>query len=362
MALATQCPHCYTSFRVANDQLKLHAGLVRCGACQQTFNGVEYLLAPGTKPAVPGTPVAAQAKLPIAPTAPVAPQFNTTQIPLPDATVAEQSNAAAFDAQQSETTYIDLNEPNQLNGLNTPDKSYATTMQSSNALDFDLGDAEPVAPAIQSATTPVPHLPNSVDDNDGLGLLTQVTLINRGNDDVAELEPSLDEHVAMSARPEGMPDIANETQSTAQALPKAEPAPEFAATSAHAVEDIAHTEIITAYDTVSGQDDAVAPAKAWNAAILSASERSEQSNAEQEEDKPAFVIQAEKKQRRSRGLRIFMIIGSILLFISLVAQSTYLLRNHIVAWFPQSKPVLQQACIFACDPTAKQEQYFASMA
>jgi predicted Zn finger-like uncharacterized protein len=46
MALATQCPHCHTTFRVANDQLKLHAGIVRCGACQQTFNGIEHLLAP----------------------------------------------------------------------------------------------------------------------------------------------------------------------------------------------------------------------------------------------------------------------------------------------------------------------------
>ena len=53
MALATQCPHCYTSFRVANDQLKLHAGMVRCGSCKQTFNGIEHLLAPGATPKSP---------------------------------------------------------------------------------------------------------------------------------------------------------------------------------------------------------------------------------------------------------------------------------------------------------------------
>jgi len=53
MALATQCPHCYTSFRVANDQLKLHAGMVRCGSCKQTFNGIEHLLAPGSTPKSP---------------------------------------------------------------------------------------------------------------------------------------------------------------------------------------------------------------------------------------------------------------------------------------------------------------------
>jgi predicted Zn finger-like uncharacterized protein len=45
MALATRCPHCRTTFRVAHDQLKLRAGLVRCGACKEIFNGVENLLA-----------------------------------------------------------------------------------------------------------------------------------------------------------------------------------------------------------------------------------------------------------------------------------------------------------------------------
>lgn len=44
MALATQCPHCHTTFRVAHDQLKLRAGLVRCGTCKQIFNGIENLL------------------------------------------------------------------------------------------------------------------------------------------------------------------------------------------------------------------------------------------------------------------------------------------------------------------------------
>ncbi len=46
MALATQCPHCQTTFKVAHDQLKLRAGLVRCGACKQIFNGIEHLVPP----------------------------------------------------------------------------------------------------------------------------------------------------------------------------------------------------------------------------------------------------------------------------------------------------------------------------
>lgn len=52
MALATRCPHCGTVFRVANDQLKLRSGLVRCGACKEIFNGIEQLM-PSEAPTVP---------------------------------------------------------------------------------------------------------------------------------------------------------------------------------------------------------------------------------------------------------------------------------------------------------------------
>lgn len=78
MALATRCPHCQTAFKVANDQLKLHAGLVRCGSCQQTFNAVENLIpVEGQKPVPAPAPVPARASAtpvtPVAPDKPVAP-------------------------------------------------------------------------------------------------------------------------------------------------------------------------------------------------------------------------------------------------------------------------------------------------
>jgi predicted Zn finger-like uncharacterized protein len=55
MALATRCPHCQTTFRVVHDQLKLRAGMVRCGNCQQIFNGIEHLIRANT-PAAPASP------------------------------------------------------------------------------------------------------------------------------------------------------------------------------------------------------------------------------------------------------------------------------------------------------------------
>lgn len=42
--LATRCPHCQTRFRVTVAQLELRAGLVRCGACREIFNGRDHLL------------------------------------------------------------------------------------------------------------------------------------------------------------------------------------------------------------------------------------------------------------------------------------------------------------------------------
>ena len=65
MLLATQCPNCRTTFKVAHDQLKLQAGLVRCGVCHEVFNGVEHLASPPA--ATPTNPGAALIIDPVTP-------------------------------------------------------------------------------------------------------------------------------------------------------------------------------------------------------------------------------------------------------------------------------------------------------
>jgi predicted Zn finger-like uncharacterized protein len=91
MALATRCPHCQTTFRVAADQLKLRGGIVRCGTCQQVFDGNASLVdvdpvtgkvtdkvaespAPAAPPEPPAPPVP-PAPVPVTPPAPVFPAF-----------------------------------------------------------------------------------------------------------------------------------------------------------------------------------------------------------------------------------------------------------------------------------------------
>jgi predicted Zn finger-like uncharacterized protein len=56
MALATRCPHCHTTFRVAADQLKLRGGIVRCGTCQQVFDGNAALVDMDAPPPPAPTP------------------------------------------------------------------------------------------------------------------------------------------------------------------------------------------------------------------------------------------------------------------------------------------------------------------
>jgi predicted Zn finger-like uncharacterized protein len=61
MALATKCPHCSTTFRVAHDQLKLRGGIVRCGSCNEVFDGNAALLEPLAIPQPVYAPVVSEA-------------------------------------------------------------------------------------------------------------------------------------------------------------------------------------------------------------------------------------------------------------------------------------------------------------
>ncbi len=101
MALATQCPHCNTTFRVAADQLKLRGGIVRCGACHEVFDGnaalvdLDAVVAPDTtahaEPIEATLPEAAQTEAP------------PVEAPAPDTALPDSAGPGAqFDAQLAE--------------------------------------------------------------------------------------------------------------------------------------------------------------------------------------------------------------------------------------------------------------------
>ena len=90
MSLATRCPACGTAFRVVQDQLRVSGGWVRCGMCQQVFNGLEALIAEPLVSPSPDEP-AAEPPAPVrsTPAAPEAAEPTRSVIPTGDAWEAE---------------------------------------------------------------------------------------------------------------------------------------------------------------------------------------------------------------------------------------------------------------------------------
>ncbi|WP_426189320.1 DUF3426 domain-containing protein [Massilia sp. DWR3-1-1] len=111
MALATICPHCSTTFRVASDQLKLRGGIVRCGACNEVFDGSAALVDLDAAPqgALPAADAEADVgALPVlhsvvsTPPAPTAPAEAATYIIDFDTTLAPAAPAPAPPAAATE--------------------------------------------------------------------------------------------------------------------------------------------------------------------------------------------------------------------------------------------------------------------
>ena len=130
MALATQCPHCHTTFRVAHDQLKLRAGLVRCGACKQIFNGIENLLRPEELEQVVASPSP--------PPKPPAPEPQ----PVPPPETAKPAPSVDFDLGDLGDLEPKPEEKTPPAGHSVPDSS-GTTLAEAGREEFDAASAEP---------------------------------------------------------------------------------------------------------------------------------------------------------------------------------------------------------------------------
>jgi predicted Zn finger-like uncharacterized protein len=74
VSTTTLCPTCNTRFKVSQEQLDAHQGLVRCGRCQAVFNATEYLQDDQPSP---------QLDLPIAPEATRETPVETAAEPVP---------------------------------------------------------------------------------------------------------------------------------------------------------------------------------------------------------------------------------------------------------------------------------------
>lgn len=258
MALATQCPHCHTTFRVAHDQLKLRAGLVRCGACKQIFNGIENLLRPeefGGQAAPAAPAIAPRAPLP-EPVPPPPPPVAT-----PPESIAEASTDIPEESVEQDSA------PEEAASTEAPE--YEATTEA----------------AAETREDP----------------LLRMTLMDFAHE---RHEPSLDESKDPAAAVEDAPDEVERAIDDLNNKPWRRQADEGEAPEADALDQADEEAYV----------------------------------------EPAFVRQGRRKEKIGRIVRIFMATASTILLLTLAAQSAYVFRDRIAAWFPQTKPLLAEAC------------------
>lgn len=286
MALATQCPHCHTTFRVAHDQLKLRSGMVRCGSCQHIFNGIEHLAATQGSPA----PIEASKKSPDTDDTDVS--TASTSLPHAPAPIAPTHTGLS-----PESRIVHL-------APSVPDES--------DSLDFAL---DPLS--FDSASR-------------------------------SKTPASSSEVHTFNAQPPSLP-VAAEPD-LADRNEELEEAASFPPSSFLINKALLNTETTEAEDAVFEEaefstDLAVSEDPLWDQAISMSEARIEEyPPVFGLSDEPDFVKHGRRKQSHKRAMRIALWLSIFFFSVSLFVQSTYIFRDLIAAWYPPSKPFLMQEC------------------
>jgi len=293
MALATQCPHCRTTFRVAQDQLKLRAGLVRCGHCKEIFNGIEHLLPPTGK-------------------------VQAAPRPVPNAATAT-AESTAF-PQPVPASEADLRHPpvehDARRGIRHDSAAAASAARGPEA-----PQPQPEVAQAEQAESPAPQ---------------PAPVSATTHEPVAPPEPTPDPLQRMT--------LVDFTQELPDDLETYPPTAAFS-----------HAEAVAA-DEPDELEKAIKDlqSKPWRRAKKAArrtkTRRSDKDMLDDEdmgEDEPGFLRHGRRKQRFSRSMRLVFGIGSLLLLLAALLQGTYLFRNQIAASFPQFKLALVRLCDLA---------------
>ncbi|WP_338766931.1 DUF3426 domain-containing protein [Massilia sp. METH4] len=292
-------------FRVALDQLKLRGGIVRCGACNEIFDGNAALVEPGAAVVV--------APLPVPVSSPAAPKLDL-ELDLDEQATAVVDEPAAVDKGSE--------------GSAGPDAGTVPPARSS-------------APRNPGSTPQGPPPESIADSEEATETLTEPSPepeSRRGSEaDASRREPALDtpsEHLVAAA----LDDLHHFDEAPEPIVPVRLEAPEpdtgRAANEAadRTADDAAAADLLTA-----APDSALLAAGA-GAAAAPAEERGE------DDEAPGFVRQAERRERTRNLSRLAMIAGIPLLAFVLLGQGVYSLRNRLAADYPSLKPALQALC------------------
>lgn len=309
MALATQCPHCQTTFRVAHDQLKLRAGLVRCGACKEIFNGIEHLLRPGE--GAPET-VPARVAMPSAALPPDPPPVDA-----PSGTIASIAQATESVVRASESNPA-------------PEDGYPVS-------DSDRGAEAPLAERLSDAADLYP----------AFDLVTPTAVQGFAPADDTSVDP-LQRMTLIQFSYDGASDATDADQVD---IPNTEPG-NPTSTVAASIGDTILTDtpplIAPAAPAADELDQAIdyLQRRPWRGTKKSLPREDIEGASEFESDaeEPGFMTRARRRAGTGAARRSWTGLLVLLLSLTALGQSIYALRDQIAARLPPAKPWLIEAC------------------
>jgi predicted Zn finger-like uncharacterized protein len=381
MALATKCPHCNTVFRVAHDQLKLRGGIVRCGSCNEVFDGNAALLDPSSSPLSPPPPPASFAPAPV-------PEFPAS--PLPEPTPLDEKLAAldtrAAEVLGSEPIFtLELDTAMDAAEIAGADDAPVAGSEPAPEPD-DSFDDEPIAtaampaialPAEPAAVPPAAEEAFDLDldvepeaepaaepaDADAGPPLEDALTIEAMSDE--ELEAALQAELAVmeNRAPEHEPEdeeepspdaFADMLAATDRREPTLDEAPAEAAAAVPAprrdeldeVDEEALVQLSSAglAEAQAARVHTLSAPAIEDAAVEDATADHADVEAEDGADEPGFVKRDRRRQKFGKAATIAMSLGSVLLVAALIGQGLTTFRNQIAAALPPLKPGLLAAC------------------
>jgi predicted Zn finger-like uncharacterized protein len=355
MALATQCPHCGTMFRVASDQLKLRGGIVRCGSCQEIFDGSAALVDLDAPPPQSKAPAPVEAEAAPAPAPEVQAEAPVVAAAVPeDEPLAPLEVAVELPRFEDQPVYtLDFDHTFDPFGIlpkvDAPDEPQPELEEPAPPPQPPwsqlLKDPEPVVEAPEPANEPVAEdaaepapAPDEAPVTQGVGRIEPAFGLPVDEELVAaplpDHEPEPDPVIA-AAPPRGKrpaddapPMLRHESPPSTISHP----------TAAH-VPPVARTAAAKRADKAAARRSKLTPTRIEAQPKLRAAEI----------DEPEFVKRGRQQEQNGRARKIALVAGAIALLVLLVMQGTLSFRNALAARFPATKPVLVSSCaVFGC--------------
>lgn len=342
MALATKCPHCNTIFRVAADQLKLRGGIVRCGSCNEVFDGNAALVHPAGMAAAPAGLATPAVPVPALPTP-----------ALPTPAPASPADSVAPAPAEPEAAYT-LDFDTAVETFDLPPQPAAAEALPPVAPTPPAPPPEPAAPAVP---VPATDLDLELDIDVDAGLATEAPgpeperarhPFAAAHDD-GRREPSFRfEAFELPGEPELPPAPGGLGDAPHEAMPEHEADEELVA-AALPGEAFPETPAHAGTEVDADLEPKVASrGKAWAARIhaedAAANAADGEERQQEDPDEPGFVKQGRRREQTGKAVNIAMGVGSALLLAALLVQGMTTFRNQLAASVPALKPTLVSAC------------------